>query len=142
MGGNMHRHWDQLLSSSTGSSTAEALLIQVPESWSFQHFLDGAFPKFVQWLDFVGEDTLVVIEPSGKRFLCDLPQQQGLPSYCNVEHHITSARQFHYGCLAPTMHPYQLRRMRSLVGIRDIPMAARNVILYATRVGGQVKNHV
>jgi len=138
--GNMHRHWDQLLQQSFQPEQPEALVIQVPESWSFQHFLDGSFPKFIQWLDFIGPETLLVVEPSAKRFLCDLPAEQNLPAYCKIGHQITSAQLLHYGCLAPTMHPYQWLRMRSFVGVREIPMSARNVILYATRAGGQVKN--
>lgn len=138
----MHRNWPRLIHPNPPTPTLDqAIFVKVPMSYIFQHTLDGSLPKLVQWLDYISPATTIILEQVGHRYLCTLPGHQGLPGFCDLRSSGTeTARLLHWGCFAPTLHPYSWRRMQTLVGVRELPVEDRKVILYATRSGGKSNN--
>ncbi|KAI8103543.1 hypothetical protein M9435_004878 [Picochlorum sp. BPE23] len=115
----------------------EALVIAtVPDSWSWQHFLDRVTVIWSQAMlgaedSFKGDNITIV---SGRE-----PQQRVNELYeiMRVKHvHRVSravAKKVVFSCRAPLIHPFTSQRFNDLIGWRPTPLKDRNVVLMMPR---------
>jgi len=112
--------------------------LMVPDSFSFQHFFDGSFPKLAQSWDLVAGDPDVtfLMEYPRDGIITRLLSSLGIEASQLEHEHVGRsyvADEFHFSCATPPIHPYLWQRMQQLSGVRQIPIANRNRIIYMSR---------
>jgi hypothetical protein len=112
--------------------------LMVPDSWSFQHFFDGSFPKLAQSWELVADDPDVtfMIESPRDSIIFKLFERLGVSrdQLAFHQHSVAfQAEQFHFSCATPPIHPYLWQKMQQIAGVRQIPFAERNRIAFMSR---------
>ncbi|KAI8801903.1 hypothetical protein BJ742DRAFT_762804 [Cladochytrium replicatum] len=118
------------------------VIATVPDSWSWQHFLDRATIVYNQaMLSIPHEDREKVVVVSGhqslSKFVNEIYSRIGAAHVHDRER--VTARRLVFSCRAPLIHPFSTQRLHDVLGVRthpeqgSIPIEDRKVILMIPR---------
>ena len=148
--GFAHKHidcgWPSNLTEFVGKDkrtkyTADIVVpLMIPDGFSFQHFMDGTFPKIIQVLPFLRlPNVTLVLETPRDKIIKQLLQEMNLYDkviFVHPSENITSRIQINT-CITPPVHPLLLAGMRQELGIaHSFSIEPRNCkIILLTRAG-------
>ncbi len=135
----------QFLNEVSTPDAHEAILIATtPDSWSWQHFLDRVTTLWAQAL--LVMDTSIISEVevvSGRqpqKIVGQLYDILGMKHLHGVKE--IKARQLFFPCRTPLIHPYSIRQINKLLGVKSYPLEQRNVVLVMAREGNMARKIV
>jgi capsular polysaccharide biosynthesis protein len=121
----------------------KAINLLAPQSWSFQHFVNDVMPKFVQYWELLHEETdiQIIIERGRDRAVVDKIlayfdiDMSRFHDY-NHKNVVNVAKEMHFGCVAPPMHPWLWQGMREIFKVKYVPFKHRKTIVILSRREG------
>ena len=135
----------QFLNEVSTPDAHEAILIATtPDSWSWQHFLDRVTTLWAQAL--LVMDTSIISEVevvSGRqpqKIVGQLYDILGMKHLHGVKE--IKARQLFFPCRTPLIHPYSIRKINKLLGVKSYPLEQRKVVLVMAREGNMARKIV
>ena len=125
--------------------------LMIPDGFSFQHFIDGTFPKIIQVLPFLRlPNVKLVLEKPRDNIIKQLLLEMNLYDrviFVDQFDYVTSRIQINT-CITPPIHPLLWAAMRKEIGVADdISIEPPNhKIILLTRTGGHnggrsIQNH-
>lgn len=119
----------------------ETLVIAtVPDSWSWQHFLDRVTVIFSQAVldkgdSFMAHNITFVAGRQPQHRVNELYEIMGVQHVHRVSHAV--AKRVVFSCRAPLIHPFTSQRFNDLIGWEPAPLGNRNVVLMMPRLFGR-----
>ena len=111
--------------------------LDVPEGCSFQHFMDGVFPKIAQAMPLLRDPEVKLMTPACSNWpmVNKLYAHLGIASdrLVNMPGEVT-AREYYSFCDAPAWHPIIWNQMKQLLRTDEsVPVAGRKKLVYLQR---------
>ena len=122
------------------------LFFYIPATWTFQHWIDSVLPKLAQHNLATDQDDKV---PSDMYLFCELLEDR-FPIVTKLYDLVgvsrdrlvidleaeVEAKELHYPCNAPPLHPYLWQSGQRIMGIKHRPLRERHRIVYFSRTPG------
>lgn len=132
------------------NKTANALVVAnlyVPDSHSFQHFLDGSLPKMIQSYDLIlpkevsPKDVKLVVPPSCcGSMVGDIFSKFGFNEGNLIVGKTGCGESLVFTCNTPPIHPYLWKMMQKHLKVPFVPMEEKSIILYLQRTRATAAN--
>ncbi|XP_077862372.1 uncharacterized protein LOC144344177 [Saccoglossus kowalevskii] len=129
----------------TGNNNFFALApLVVPDSYSFQHFIDGLLPKIIQAYDVIKIPSVkILVERFRDSIVLEILERLNITGNKLVYYEkgeIYQAEHLVFACVAPPLHPLLWQHARNKMGVIDNAVEALpdNVVLVTRKEGVQM----